>query len=108
MNLKLVVDNEMAARGARKNVHKLFDELRLGVQVKVIVSDERPFPQILRESSQQADLVFLGMPEPKIDFVSDYNRLMSWTAELPTTVLVLSASDYSYEEVLIEDIKQSD
>ncbi len=106
VNLKLVVEDETAAQLARENVNNLFDELRLGVQVKVIVGDERPFPQILRESSQQADLIFLGLPEPKVDFVPDYERLMSWTAELPTTVFVLSASEYSYEEVLTEDGKQ--
>ena len=106
VNLKLVVEDETAAQLARENVNNLFDELRLGIQVKVIVDDERPFPQILRESSQQADLIFLGLPEPKVDFVPDYERLMSWTAELPTTVFVLSASEYSYEEVLTEDGKQ--
>ncbi len=103
VNLKLVVEDETAAQSARENVNNLVEELRLGVQVQVIVGDKRPFPQILRESSQQADLIFLGLPEPKADFRQDYERIISWTAELPTTVLVLSVSDYSYEEVLSED-----
>lgn len=103
VTLKLVVADEASAQPARENVNNLVKELRLGVQVAVIVGGERPFPQILCESSQPADLIFLGLPQPKEDFVRDYERIISWTAELPTTVLVLSASDYSYEEVLSEE-----
>ena len=102
VNLKLVVEDESAAQPARENVNNIVEELRLGVEV-VIVVDERPFPQVLRESSQTADLVFLGLPEPKEDFIRDYTRLISWIEDLPTTVLVLSAPDYDYEEVLNKD-----
>ena len=103
INLKLVVENEAAVAPARDNVNNLVEGLRLGVEVKIIVGDERPFPQILHESSQKADLIFLGLPEPKASFVQDYSRLRSWTEELSSTVFVLAASDYAYEEVLSED-----
>ena len=103
VNLKLVVEDETEVQQARDHVNDLVKELRVGVEVKVVVSDKRSFPQILRESSRKADLIFLGLPEPTENFVEDYTRLISWTADLPTTVLVLSTSDYSYEEVLSED-----
>ena len=103
INLKLVVADAASVEPARDNVNSLVGDLRLGVEVKVIVGEERPFPQILRETSKQSDLIFLGLPEPKESFVADYERLMSWTAELPTTILVLAAPDYDYEEVLTED-----
>ena len=103
INLKLVVADEAAVQPARENVNGLIEELRLGVEVKVIVGNERPLPQIIRETSQQADLIFLGLPEPKKNFVRDYERLISWTKDLATTVFVLAASDYDYEEVLAED-----
>lgn len=103
VNLKLVVADEAGVQSARDNVNNLIEDLRLGVEVKVIVGEGRPFPQILRETSQQADLIFLGLPEPRENFTQDYERLLSWTAELPTTILVLAASDYDYEEVLTED-----
>ena len=47
INLKLVVEDEAAVQPARENVNGLVEELRLGVEVKVIVGNERPFPQIL-------------------------------------------------------------
>ena len=103
INLNLVVEDEAAVQPARENVNNLVEDLRLGVEVKVIVGNGRSFPQILRETSKQADLIFLGLPEPKKDFARDYWRLMSWTEELATTVFVLAASDYDYEEVLAED-----
>ncbi len=104
INLKLVVADEAGVQPARDNVNSAIEELRLGVQVKVIIAGERSFSQILRETSGQADLIFLGLPEPKENFQADYERLMSWTAELTTTIVfVLSASDYDYEEVLTED-----
>ena len=101
INLKLVVADEAGVQSARENVNSLIEDIRLKVQVKVIVSEERPFWQILHETSGQTDLVFLGLPEPEENFQADYGRLMSWTSELPATVIfVLSASDYNYEEVL--------
>lgn len=103
INFKLVVADEIARATAEENVNNLVKELHLGVKVEVIVDDERPFCQILRESSRKADLIFLGLPEPKADFAQHYDRLLSWIADLPTTALVLSASDYSYEKVLTED-----
>ncbi|MBE9045141.1 Na-K-Cl cotransporter [Pleurocapsales cyanobacterium LEGE 10410] len=104
INLKLVVDDEEAAQPAYENVNNLVEELRLEVEVKVIVGNNRPFPKILRETSRQSDLIFLGLPEPGENFVQDYQRLVSWTKGLPTTVFVLAAADYDYEEVLSEDL----
>lgn len=100
INLKLVVEVESAADTARKNVKSLVEELRLGkIEVKVLV-DGRPFPQILRESSQKADLVFLGLPEPDENFVKNYERLLSWTSDLTSTIFVLAASDYAHQKIL--------
>jgi hypothetical protein len=104
VNLKLVVDDEEVAPIAHENVDKLVDELRLGVEVKIIVAHGRSFIQILREESRKTDLIFLGLPEPKETFVEDYERLISWTEDLHSTVFVLAAADYAYEEVLAEDL----
>ena len=103
INLKLVVDDKVAEQTAKDNISDLIQKLRLGVKVEVIINKEQPFAQIFRESSRQADLVFLGLPEPDADFRQCYDRIMSWIIELPAVVLVLSAKNYSYEKVLAEE-----
>ena len=103
INLKLVVDDEEAVQSAYENVNNTIEELRLEIEVKVIIGDGRPFAQVLRETSRQSDLIFLGLPEPGNNFRQDYERLISWTEGLATTVFVMAAANYDYEEVLAED-----
>ncbi|WP_017661009.1 hypothetical protein [Baaleninema simplex] len=100
--LKLVVPNETAAQAARANLDNLAQQLRIGAVSQVLVSDGRPFPEILRESSRAADLVCLGMATPRDgeDFSEYYGRLQAMASDLPTTLFVLAASDFAFEEVL--------
>ena len=69
---------------------------------EVIVADGRPFNEILKESSEGADLVFLGMkePEPGGDYVRYYEGLLARTEGLPTTAFVLAAEDLEFEEIM--------
>ncbi|MBE9128521.1 MULTISPECIES: amino acid permease [unclassified Coleofasciculus] len=102
INLKLVVPNEMAAKATRANLEDLTGQLRIGARSQVIVSKGQPFPEILRRSSQSADLVFLGMAQPGEKFTSYYEGLQKLTAGLPTTVIVLAEPDFAFSEVLQE------
>jgi hypothetical protein len=68
----------------------------------VIEAKGRPFPEILRRSSQSADLVFLGMAKPMDDYTSYYERLQGLATGLPTTVFVLAEPDFAFSEVLQE------
>lgn len=100
--LKLVVHDQSAALGAKNNLEKMVNNLRIGAICQVIVADNRSFSEILQSSSAQADIVFLGMAKPGKDFRSYYENLQAKVSNLPTTVFVLAASDYPFEEVLIE------
>lgn len=100
IRLKLVVPNETAAAAAQKNLTELLAELRVAAQTHVIVSDGRPFPEILKQSSSDADLVFMGLARPTDDFEPYYKRLQDMTAELPACVFVLASADFSYKEIL--------
>ncbi|MBP0001299.1 MAG: Na-K-Cl cotransporter [Cyanobacteria bacterium SID2] len=105
--LKLVVPNETAAQAARSNLESLTQQLRIGAMSQVLVSDGRPFREILHESSRSADLVCLGMATPNHhkdkDFSDYYKGLQEMASGLPTTVFVLAASDFAFEEVLQQD-----
>ena len=99
--VKLVVPTEAAAESARENLERVIGDLRLGAEAHVMVSDGRPFPEILHESSRDADLVFLGMAEPDDDFVAYYERMQSLSDGLPTTAFVLAGENIDFSEVLL-------
>jgi amino acid transporter len=100
--LKLVVPDEEAAQSAQTNVDRMLEQMRLRVTTRVLVGGDRPFHIILQESSQKADLIFLGMATPDEHFMAYYERWQGWTAGLPTTVFVLAAPNFAFEEVLTD------
>ncbi len=101
VRLKMVVPSEEAARGARPNLEGLVEEMRTGARPEVLVSDGRPFDELLHGSSADADLVFLGMAEPAKEGFADYfSSLRARTTGLPTTLYVLSAEEIGHGEVL--------
>ena len=69
------------------------------------MANGRTFATILKQSSKGADFIFLGMPSPSDDklFVTNYERLQQWTKDLPTTVFVLAAPEFNFQEVLGEN-----
>ncbi|MEB3828617.1 amino acid permease [Phormidium sp. CCY1219] len=102
VHLKLVVSDETAAEAARANLDSLVKELRIGAIAQVLVSDGQPFEDILRSSSENADLVFLGMATPRENYTRYYESLQARAAGLPTTLFVLAAPDFAFEEVLTD------
>ncbi|HKL18379.1 MAG TPA: hypothetical protein VJ905_05400, partial [Halalkalibaculum sp.] len=102
VRIKMVVDNEFAAEEAKNNLLRIVDKIRTGAKPEVLVSNGRSFDEILRDSSQDADLVMLGMAEPDNNFSRYYNRVQQRLKGLPTTILVLAAEDISFGEVLMQ------
>ncbi len=102
VTLKMAVRTESAAGDVRTNVSRLLARSRTGLDFEVVISGDRPFQQILEESSQEADLVMIGIAEPEDDFVSYYERLRKRVAHLPTTLFVLAAEDLEFGEVLVD------
>lgn len=102
--LKLVVADEMAAQVARTQLQAMVEKLRVGALSQVLVSEGRPFYEILQESSPGADLIFLGLAKPQegFDFRAYYERLHERTSGLPTTIFSLAAPGFAFQEVLSE------
>lgn len=100
--LKLVVPNQAAAAAAKDNLHNFSKSLRIDVIPKVIVADDRPFDEILQQSSGNSDLVFLGMAAPSVGFTDYYEKLQGKVASLPSTIFVLAAPDFAFGELLAE------
>jgi len=103
VRLKLAVRTEEAAREARTNMEEMVAGLRIGkAHVDVIVAGTRPFPEVLREASARADIVFLGMAPPGKDFRQYYERLQKMSEGLPPTAFVLAAGTTEFSEVLVD------
>ncbi len=104
VRLKMVVASEAAAVQARANVALFIQKIRTGASLEVLVAGGREFSEIFRESSRDADMVLIGMPSPDDveSFQDTYARLQSWTAAMPTTVMVLASEDVAFGEVLVQ------
>ncbi|MDB9313273.1 amino acid permease [Spirulina sp. CS-785/01] len=102
--LKLVVPDDTAAQAAQTNLDTLIRALRIRAFPQVIIAQGRSFDEILQTSSQDADLIFLGMAQPEVTdaYMEYYERMQARTSGLPTTLLVLAAPDFPFEEVLTE------
>jgi solute carrier family 12 (sodium/potassium/chloride transporter), member 2 len=101
VNVNLVVASEAAAAGARSNLESILARTRTGAAAHVLVANGRPFPLILRETSSDADLIFLGIAEPGDDFTEYYQRMHATVLGLPTVAFVLAAQEIDFSDVLL-------
>jgi solute carrier family 12 (sodium/potassium/chloride transporter), member 2 len=101
VHVKLVVPTAEAAASAQANLESIISGLRIGATPLVLVANGREFPQILRESSSDADLIFLGMAQPDEHFVTYYQRMHALVLGLPSTVLVLAGQDLKFSDILL-------
>jgi amino acid transporter len=102
VTVKMMIPNKEAAKTAEENLNSMVQRLRTGAECKVIYGEGRSFPDVLRESSNQADLIFMGMATPDKNFVSYYENLQRTLEGLPSTVLVLAGREISFGEVLMQ------
>lgn len=103
VRLKLAVKSEEEAARARQEMAGLLADLRIGeVQLDIPVAGERPFSEVLRTASADADIVFLGMAAPDGDFRNSYDRLQEMSEGLPSTVFVLAEGTLEFAEVLVD------
>ena len=100
--LKLVVSTEAAAESAEENLRQLAESLRIGAVPQVIVAYDRPFDEILKISSQTADLVLLGLatPDSVDDFSDYYTKLHTRIVGLPNALLVMASEELAFSDVL--------
>ena len=109
VRLKLAVKSRDAVGAARRDLGELLAGLRIGeVRLDVIVAGDRPFPEVLRTASADADIVFLGMAAPGAPgapgdgFRAYYDRLQEMSRGLPPTAFVLADGTLEFSEVLVD------
>lgn len=101
LHLKLMVQDRAGAEAAQTNIDRLLRQLRIEAKAQIVESAGRPFHVVLKETSQHADLLFLGMAPPDDkDYAEYYRTMQQRTAGLPATVFVLAAPDFAFVDVL--------
>lgn len=107
----LIVNNAGALTGViHKNMQRVLEEYRLEAEVKVIQNgiEQRPFQEIIKAESKEADLVILGLPEftpgKALPFVQ---RIDSIVDELGSILLIWASSYFKDIYVGIESAAPS-
>ncbi len=101
VTIKMVVPTHQAAEAWHHNLERILQASHTGARMEVLVSEGRPFWDVLSESSASADLVFLGMAAPNDEYATYYSRLQEQTSNLPSTVFVLAAEELEFGDVIM-------
>lgn len=101
VRVKMVVPTPEAAAGARPNLEAIVRSMRSGATAEVLVSDGRPFVDIMKDSSRGADFILMGMREPDEQFKMYYERMRDMVEGMPTAAFVLAAEDMPFGEIVV-------
>ena len=101
VRVKMVVPTPEAAAGARPNLEAIVRSMRSGATAEVLVSDGRPFVDIMKDSSRGADFILMGMREPDDEFKMYYERMRDMVEGMPTAAFVLAAEDMPFGEIVV-------
>ena len=102
--LKTIVSSPDKRGEAQKGTESFIKSRRLNAETEVIYSQSRDVFETIRNSSEGASLVFLGMRAPEDDeSVEEYSRyyqdLLRRTEGLPSTVMVIAAETIDFHRV---------
>ena len=107
--LKLMVPDDAASKAAQANLDDLVGQLRMDLKSQILIGGDRPFPEVLHESSADADLVMLGLASPLVDsfcnpddYTDYFSKFQHNTKRLPTTLFVLAAPQFDFSKVLVD------
>ena len=100
VNLKFVASDPRAMEEAKKNLDKLISEMRIDIGQEIILSEGRSFPDILNESSANADLVLLGLKKPDENYEEYLDKFFEQISDLPSTLIVLAGQKLEFNKVL--------
>jgi amino acid transporter len=103
--LKTIVETEDERGAARERLESFIEEQRIPAEADVLIKRLPSFYDIIRQSSADAGLVFMGMRKPGDDeSIEDYShyyeQLMQATKELPLLALVLAAEAIEFRQVI--------
>ncbi len=103
--VKTIVETEAEREAARTRLTTFLKEQRIPAETEILIKRLPSVFDIIRQSSSDAGLVFMGMRPPGEDeSIEEYSRyygsLIETTRELPPLALVLAAEDIEFRKVI--------
>jgi len=91
ISLATIVPDQEHEATARKRLEETFSELRIAGETRIIINpDSRPIPDIIRDQSAEASLVFLGMAKVNDENSKGYlDQLRKVAGPLGATMFVM-------------------
>ncbi|MDF7807704.1 hypothetical protein P4E94_09670 [Pontiellaceae bacterium B12219] len=103
--LKTIVDTPEEHAAAKERLNSFIEEQRIPAEADVLIKDQPSFYDIIRKSSPNAGLVFMGMRPPRAEetyeeYAQYYGDLMDATKGMPPLAFVLAAEKIEFREVI--------
>lgn len=103
--IKTIVDTEDEREATQERMNTFIEEQRIPAEAEVLIKRLPSFFDIIRQSSANAGLVFMGMRPPhEEETVEQYSRyyanLIEITQDMPALALVLAAEAIEFRRVI--------
>jgi hypothetical protein len=108
LNIRMIVESKEEAIEYEKQLEEFVVKERLKAETETIMREGRDPYEIIRSSSEGADLVFLGIRTPgeeetPEEYSDYYRRLLEQTRELPPTALLMAAEQIDFRRIFDSD-----
>ncbi len=102
--IKTIVETEVEKEEQTKHFKKFIQYENLEAEIEIHVRNQEYAFDLIREHSQDASLVFLGMREPedgesKESYSHYYEQLLNGASNMPTTAFVLASEEINFEGI---------
>ncbi|OVE74374.1 hypothetical protein BVX94_00545, partial [bacterium B17] len=106
--LRTIVDSEDAVADETKRLHSFVERTRIEARAEVLQRSDKSIFDEIRDNSQDAALVFLGIRAPEEDETVDqytryYQNLLEQTGELPPAAFVMASENVDFYGIFREE-----
>lgn len=103
--IKMIVETEGEREAARNRLETFIEEQRIPAEAEVLIKRLPSYYDIIRQSSADAGLVFMGMRPPGDDESDEeysryYETLIEMTCDMPLLALVLASEGIEFRKVI--------
>ncbi len=103
--LKTIVDTEEEREAAKERLDNFIEEQRIPAEADILIKRLPSFYDIIRQSSADAGLIFMGMRPPHEDEKDEeygryYGNLMEASKDMPPIAFVLAAEAIEFRQVI--------